>query len=98
MLEEPVLATLNLELLFEVETDALEYALGGVLEERQEDKIHKPVALFSKKLYGPELNYPIYDKELTAIIEAFKGWRHYLSGADHKNLTTLTTIKDLNKR
>ncbi|KAH8172320.1 reverse transcriptase (RNA-dependent DNA polymerase) domain-containing protein [Sarocladium implicatum] len=57
-------------------------------------------------LLGPELNYPIHDKELMAIIEAFREWKHYLSGAshqvkvytDHKNLTTFTTTKDLNKR
>ncbi|OAA46534.1 pol protein [Beauveria brongniartii RCEF 3172] len=41
-----------------------------------------------------------------AIIEAFKEWKHYLKGAnhkvkvytDHKNLTSFTTTKDLNKR
>jgi hypothetical protein len=31
MLEEPVLKTPRVDLSFEVETDALDYALGGVL-------------------------------------------------------------------
>jgi RNase H-like domain found in reverse transcriptase len=41
-----------------------------------------------------ELNYDVHDKELLAIFEAFKIWRHYLEGptypidviTDHKNL------------
>lgn len=106
ILEEPILSTANPEKPFEVETDASDWALGGQLGQRdQEGKLH-PTAFFSKKLHGPELNYPIHDKELMAIIEAFKEWKHYLSGTshtikvytDHKNLTTFTTTKDLNKR
>ena len=65
-----------------------------------------PVAFFSKKLNGPQLNYQIHDKELMAIIEAFREWKHYLSDTayqvkvytDHKNLATFTTKKELNKR
>lgn len=53
-----------------------------------------------------ELNYEIHDKELLAIITAFKEWRHYLKGAnyeitvysDHKNLGYFTTTKILNRR
>jgi len=42
------------------------------------------VAFFSKKLSGPALNYPVHDKELIAIIEAFREWRPYLSGTTYK--------------
>ena len=53
-----------------------------------------------------EQNYDIHDKELLAIIDVLKHWRHYLQGArhevaiitDHKNLTAFTTTKVLNKR
>ena len=53
-----------------------------------------------------EQNYDIHDKELLAIVDAFKHWRHYLQGArhevsvitDHKNLTAFTTTKALNRR
>ena len=91
---------------FEVETDASDYALGGQLGQRDDERRLHPVAFFSKKLNGPELNYQINDKELMAIIEAFKKWKHYLSGTnhqvkvytDHKNLTYFTTTKELNKR
>src|SRR5271154_1896941 len=53
-----------------------------------------------------ELNYDIYDKELLAIVEAFKQWRAYLEGAshtiqvysDHNNLQYFTTTKQLSHR
>ena len=57
---------------YEVETDASDYAIGGQLGQRDDQgKLH-PVAFFSKKLAGPQLNYLIHDKELLAIIEAFR--------------------------
>jgi hypothetical protein len=53
-----------------------------------------------------ELNYEIYDKELLAIVDAFREWRVYLEGSkyqvqvltDHKNLVYFTTTKELNRR
>lgn len=106
ILEEPVLLTADPEKPFEVETDASDYAIGGQLGQRDKEGRLHPVAFLSKKLNGPELNYGIHDKELMAIIQAFKEWRHYLVGAnhkvtvysDHKNLTSFTTTKELNKR
>ena len=57
---------------FKVKTDASDYAIGGQLSQRDDNgKLHL-VAFFSKKLNGPQLNYQIHDKELIAIIEAFR--------------------------
>jgi hypothetical protein len=106
ILREPILADADPERPYEVETDASDYALGGQLGQRDKEGRLHPIAFFSKKLHGPELNYQVHDKELMAIIEACKEWRHYLSGAkhqvtvytDHKNLTYFTTSKELNKR
>jgi transposase InsO family protein/murein DD-endopeptidase MepM/ murein hydrolase activator NlpD len=106
VISEPILVEADPDKEYEVETDASDYALGGQLGQRDaEGKLH-PIAFFSKKLSGPEVNYGIPDKELMAIIEAFKEWQHYLIGAkhqvrvftDHKNLTSFTTTKELNKR
>ena len=68
-------------------------------------KCGKPIAFHSRKLTPAEQNYDIHDKELLAIVDAFKHWRHYLQGAryevsvimDHKNLTSFTITKQLNK-
>ncbi|XP_052487980.1 uncharacterized protein LOC128041719 [Gossypium raimondii] len=38
----------------------------------------RPVAYFSEKLSGATLNYPIYDKEMYALIRALETWQHYL--------------------
>ena len=51
-----------------------------------------------------ELNYPIHDLELAAIVFALKIWRHYLYGekfeiyTDHKSLKYLFSQKELNMR
>ena len=72
--------------------DASGIAYAGILSQKWEDGWH-PIAYFLRKFSGSELNYPIYDKELMAIIMSFRQWRHYLEGAprievwlDHKNL------------
>jgi hypothetical protein len=90
---------------YEVETTVSDLALGGILGQKHDDKLY-PVAFFSKKLRGIPLNYPVHDKELMAIVKAFKDWRLYLSETthvvkvyiDHKNLTYFTTTQVLNGR
>ena len=60
----------------------------------------------SKTLSSAERNYDIYDKEMLAVIRAFKEWRHLLEGTeipvllitDHKNLEYFMTTKSLTKR
>ena len=54
---------------FRVETDASEYAIGGVLSQEQEGK-WKPIAFLSRTMQPAERNYEIYNKELLAIVEA----------------------------
>ncbi len=69
---------------FEVETDASGFAMGAQLGQRDDEgKLH-PVAFYSAKFHGAELNYPIYDKELLAIINSLKEWRAYLQGTEHQ--------------
>jgi len=78
-----------------VETDSSNFAIGAVLSQTSptDNKIH-PVAFFSRSLNPSERNYPIYDKELLAIVSALEHWRHLLKGtdipftifSDHRNL------------
>ena len=42
------------------------------------------MAFFSKSLNPAEQNYDIYDRELLAIKEATKFFKHYLLGARHQ--------------
>ena len=100
----PILRYYNLSLLARVETDASSIACVGILSLLWEDGWY-PVVYVSKKFSGAELHYPIYDKELYAIVWSFQEWRHYLEGApnievwlDHKNLKGFMKQKTLNGR
>ena len=64
-----------------VETDASDYALAAVLSIHTPDGDYHPVAFHSQTFKDTETKYDIHDKELTAIYDAFKWWRHYLEGA-----------------
>jgi len=86
-----------------VETDASNYAVAGILSITCADGEIRPVAYYSQTLTAPELNYNTHNKELLAIFEAFRNWRHYLEGSaspidivtDHKNLEYFSTSKVL---
>ena len=89
-----------------VETDASDYALGAILSIQTDSGEVHPVAFHSRTFTAPELNYDTHDKELLAIFEAFRVWRHYLEGSgapidvvtDHKNLEYFSTTKVLTRR
>ena len=77
-----------------METNTSYYALAAILFiVNEENEVH-PVVFHSHTFIAAELNYNTHDKELLAIFEAFKIWRHYLKGlaypidivTDHKNL------------
>jgi len=88
-----------------VEMDGSDFALGCVLSQYQGRRPH-PVAFHSRKLNSTERNYHIHDKELLAIMEAFKEWKRYLWGeeepitvyTDHQNLQYFLTKKVCNQR
>jgi len=57
-----------------LETDASDFAIGAVLSQRDDDNRLHPVAFHSRKFQPTEINYDIHDKELLAIVDAFKHW------------------------
>ena len=72
---DPLLRLLNLELPFEVHTDAPDRALGGVLVQEGH-----PVTFESRKLNAVEQRYNVHEKEMTAVIYCLETWKHYLMG------------------
>jgi len=90
-----------------VETDESDFPLGCLLSQYEGRRLH-PVAFHSRKLNSAERNYyyKIHDKEILAIMEAFKEWKRYLWGeeepitvyTDHQNLQSFLTKKVWNQR
>ena len=83
----PVLVLLDLHQPFEIETDALDYALGAVITQSGH-----PVAFHYKTFNDTVRKYSTYEKELYAIVQGLKQWRHYILDketfifTDHKPL------------
>jgi hypothetical protein len=102
----PILSHWSPDKQLTVETDASDYAIAAILSITTSDNEIHPVAFHSRTLGPSELNYDTHDKELLAIWEAFKIWRHYLEGptypvdvvTDHKNLEYFSTTKLLTRR
>ena len=97
----PVLAHWKPDQRMVVETDALDYALAAILSAYEAEGALHPITFHSQTFTGLELNYNVHDKELLAIFEAFKRWRHYLEGlaepidviTNHKNLEYFSLMK-----
>jgi hypothetical protein len=95
----PLLQLLDFGKTFELECDASEIGIGGVLLQEG-----KPIVYFSEKLSGPSLNYSTYDKELYALVRVLETWQHYLwpkefvIHSDHESLKHIRGQEKLNKR
>ncbi|CAI7839545.1 unnamed protein product [Closterium sp. NIES-53] len=103
LVSPPVLRIADPSKLFEVITDASDFAIGAVLLHDFGNGL-QPIANESRKLQSAERNYPIHDKEMLAIIHVFKLWHCYLVGADvtvctdHKSLQYPRAQPNLNPR
>jgi hypothetical protein len=62
---------------FEIMCDASDYAIGTVLGQRKEGRVHT-VYYASKTLNEAQLNYATMEKELLAVVFAFKKFRSYI--------------------
>lgn len=105
--EAPVLVAPDMSKPFRLECDASKFATGAVLLQEQDQVLgFQPIAFISKKLSKHEVNYPMHEKELLAIIRALKEWRCYCHGSkfpisvktDNKSLTYLETQPHLSER
>ncbi|KAF2893958.1 hypothetical protein ILUMI_12216 [Ignelater luminosus] len=72
--------------------DASKTAIGGVLQQNAGSEC-KPISFFSRKLTDTEKKYSTYDKELLAVYNGIRHFRHFLEGwnftifTDHRQLT-----------
>ncbi|WVZ90816.1 hypothetical protein U9M48_037078 [Paspalum notatum var. saurae] len=94
-----VLAQPDITKPFDVYCDAS--VAASVVFSMQEGRV---IAYASRQPRKHEVNYPIHDLELLALVYAPKKWRHYLLGntchiyTDHKSLKYIFTQPELNMR
>ena len=96
--EAPIFRHFDLECHIQIETDALGYAIGGVLSQltfrtspngiviKTDLGQWHLIAFFLRKIIPAETQYETHNGELLAIIEVFKTWCHYLEGCKHEVL------------
>ena len=95
----PLLRLPDFTKLFDVETDASGIGIGAVLSQEAH-----PVSYFSERLSDAKARYSNYDRELYAVVQTLKFWRHYLLHqeftlfSDHDALRYLHSQKKLSAR
>nr|GEU32008.1 hypothetical protein [Tanacetum cinerariifolium] len=101
--EAPILIAPNWDLPFELMCDASDFTIGTVLGQRHE-KHFKPIHHANKIMNDAESNYTTSEKEMLAVVYAFKKFRSYLImnksivHTDHSALKYLFAKKDANAR
>ncbi|TYK01362.1 reverse transcriptase [Cucumis melo var. makuwa] len=76
MMEGPLLGIADVTKPFEVETDAFDYTLEGVLLQNGHS-----IAYESRKLNAAERRYTVSEKEMLAVVHCLRAWRQYLLGS-----------------
>jgi hypothetical protein len=102
----PLLRHFDPQLQIRLETDASNLGMAGILSQPDELGCYHPVAFWSRKFTGAEINYGTPDQELFAIVYSFKHWRQYMEGSrftvdvltDHSNLQSFMRQPKLNGR
>jgi len=94
ILNEPCLAHADLDKTFRMQTDALAYAYGAALSQKQNDRKFHPVAFMSKSMLPAEQNYDAYDREALGIIKPLQHWQYWLQGTK-KPIEVITNHKNL---
>ena len=94
----PVLSYPDFKAEFILDTDASNHGIGAVLSQLKNGVEH-PVAYASRTLSKAERNYCVTRKELLAVVEFVKQFRHYLQGpkfrirTDHAPLRSVLKVK-----
>ncbi|CAM8942724.1 unnamed protein product [Rhodiola kirilowii] len=103
LVSAPIVQPPNWDLPFELMCDASDYAIGAVLGQRIEKKLHA-IYYVSKVLDGAQINYTTTEKELLAVVYAFEKFRPYLVATktivytDHAAIKYLMAKKDAKPR
>ncbi|XP_024007899.1 uncharacterized protein LOC112083910 [Eutrema salsugineum] len=103
LVSAPVVQPPDWEQTFEIMCDASNFAVGAVLGQRKEKKLHA-IYYASRTLDEAQCNYAATEKELLAVVFAFEKFRSYLVGSklivhtDHAAIKYLMSKKDAKPR
>jgi hypothetical protein len=103
LVSAPTIQPPNWSQTFEIMCDASDYIVGAVLGQRKEGRVHA-IYYASKTLNGSQLNYATTEKELLAVVFAFKKFRSYIINSkvivctDHTAIKYLLSKKDAKPR
>jgi hypothetical protein len=86
---------------FEVWSDSSDYAIGGVLIQRDDEGQRRPIQFMSRVMTASEQAYPIYWKEAFALVQCAEKFKYYLENTsfvtkfytDHASLRWLKTSR-----
>jgi hypothetical protein len=99
VIEAPILILSDFSKVFEIDCDASNLGIGGILNQEG-----KPIAFFNEKLNDSQKKYANYDKEFYALVRALEHGSHYLLSkeftlhSDHEVLKYLNNQQKLNTR
>jgi len=99
----PIIQPPDWNLPFEIMCDSSDYAVGAVLGQRKDKKMHA-IYYASKTLDGVQVNYATTKKELLAVVYAIDKFKQHLVGSkiivytDHSAIKYLLNKKDAKPR
>jgi hypothetical protein len=99
LVSAPIIKPPNWSQPFEIMCDASDYAVGAVLGQRKDGRVHA-IYYTSKTLNEGQLNYATTEKELLVVVFAFEKFRSYIVNSkvnvytDHAAIKYLLAKKD----
>ena len=103
LITAPIVQAPNWDFPFEIMCDASDYAVGAVLGQRIDKKLHV-IYYASRTMDDAQVRYATTEKELLAVVFAFEKFRSYLVGSkvtvytDHAALRHIYAKKDTKPR
>jgi hypothetical protein len=103
LVRAPIIQPLDWSQPFKIMCDASDYAVGAVLGQRKEGRVHA-VYYARKTLSEAQLNYATTEKEFLAVVFAFEKFRSYIVNSkvivytDHAAIKYLLAKKDAKPR
>ena len=104
LVQAPILRRPDFKRPFQIVCDASNMGIGAVLEQLDDNGVPYTIAYWSKTLNSAQRNYHTPERELLAVIESIKQFKHYVGGSqftvvtDHNPLIHLNTAQSLEGR